>query len=243
MHITNAACSWIIFTNDIHSILWGKILHERKKGECHGETKTKENCFIGAGSFIFTRNLCRDILTFDAFRNCELWLVDINPEHLEMAHRMVQRYVNEGHYPATVHCTTDRCEALPARTVFSVPFRWEAMMRSRMSWGFLPNLALRQPSAIPGAYRGFFCYLRTVQTIVDIAADVQRLCPNAVFLNYTNPMAMLCRTVQTLFPKLRYIGLCHSVQETIMLLAKWLKCGHQRPHLYLRWHQPHRFLP
>ena len=69
--------------------------------------------FIGAGSFIFTRSLVRDILTFDALRNAEIWLVDINPEHLEMARRMVQRYVDAGHYPATVHCTLDRREALP----------------------------------------------------------------------------------------------------------------------------------
>ena len=60
----------------------------------------KKIVFIGAGSFIFTRSLSRDILTFDALRDAELWLVDINPEHLEMARRMVQRYVDEGHYPA-----------------------------------------------------------------------------------------------------------------------------------------------
>ena len=71
--------------------------------------------------------------------------------------------------------------------------------------------------------RGIFCYLRTIQAVVDIAADVQELCPDAIFLNYTNPMAMICRTVQTLYPSLNFIGLCHSVQATAMLLAKWLQ--------------------
>jgi len=183
----------------------------------------KKIVFIGAGSFIFTRSLSRDILTFDALRDAELWLVDINPEHLEMARRMVQRYVDEGHYPATVHCTMDRREALPGADGVLCTIQvggWEA---------------LKDEICIPAKYGieaaigdtrgvwGFFCYLRTVQAIVNIARDAMELCPNAVFLNYTNPMAMLCRTVQTLFPDLNYIGLCHSVQETIMLLAKWLK--------------------
>jgi len=58
--------------------------------------------------------------------------------------------------------------------------------------------------------------------MVDIAADIAELCPEAYFLNYTNPMAMLCRTLQTLYPQLKIIGLCHSVQETMMMLAKWI---------------------
>ena len=86
--------------------------------------------FIGAGSFIFTRNLCRDILTFEKLRGVELWLVDIDPDNLEMARRMVQRYVDEGGYPATVHCTLDRREAAawggrrPAHAC-----RWAAALR------------------------------------------------------------------------------------------------------------------
>lgn len=185
--------------------------------------KPRKIVFIGAGSFIFTRNLSRDILTFDAFRNCELWLVDINPEHLEMARRMVQRYVDEGNYPATVHCTTDRCEALPGADGILCTIQVGGYDALKDELGIPSKFGIEAAIGDTRGVWGFFCYLRTVQAIVDIAADVQRLCPNAVFLNYTNPMAMLCRTVQTLFPKLRYIGLCHSVQETAMLLAKWLK--------------------
>lgn len=178
--------------------------------------------FIGAGSVIFTRSLSRDILTFDKLRDAELWLVDINEENLEMARRMVQRYVDEGNYPATVHCTTDRREALPGA---------DGVLCTIQVGGYK---ALREELGIPARYGieaaigdtrgcwGIFCYLRTVQAMVDIAADVAELCPNALFLNYTNPMAMLCRTLQTLYPQLKIIGLCHSVQETMMMLAKWI---------------------
>ena len=179
--------------------------------------------FIGAGSFIFTRSLVRDILTFDALRNAEIWLVDINPEHLEMARRMVQRYVDAGHYPATVHCTLDRREALPGADGILCTIQvggWEPL---KDELGIPSRYGIEAAIGDTRGVWGFFCYLRTIQAIVDIARDVQELCPDAVFLNYTNPMAMICRTVQTLFPKLNFVGLCHSVQETIMLLAKWLK--------------------
>lgn len=183
----------------------------------------KKIVFIGAGSFIFTRNLSRDILTFEALRDSELWLVDINEENLEMARRMVQRYVDAGGYPATVHCTTDRREALPGA---------DGILCTIQVGGYE---AIRDELCIPSKYGieaaigdtrgcwGIFCYLRTIQPIVEICADVAELCPDAVFLNYTNPMAMICRTIQTLYPQLNFIGLCHSVQETAMMLAKWLK--------------------
>lgn len=179
--------------------------------------------FIGAGSFIFTRSLSRDILTFEALRDADLWLVDIDPEHLEMARRMVQRYVDEGNYPATVHCTLDRREALPGADGILCTIQvggWEAL---KDELGIPSRYGIEAAIGDTRGVWGFFCYLRTIQAIVDIAKDVQELCPDAVFLNYTNPMAMICRTVQTLFPKLHFIGLCHSVQETIMLLAKWLQ--------------------
>ncbi len=182
----------------------------------------KKIVFIGAGSFIFTRNLSRDILTFDALRDAELWLVDINPEHLEMARRMVQRYVDAGCYPATVHCTTDRREALPGADGILCTIQvggWEAL---KDELGIPSRYGIEAAIGDTRGVWGFFCYLRTIQAIVDIAKDAQELCPDAVFLNYTNPMAMICRTVQTLYPGLNFIGLCHSVQETIMLLAKWL---------------------
>lgn len=184
--------------------------------------KRKKIVFIGAGSFIFTRNLSRDIPTFEALRDAELWLVDINPEHLEMSRRMVQRYVDAGHYPATVHCTTDRREALPGADGILCTIRVGGFEALKDELGIPSEYGIEAAIGDTRGVWGIFCYLRTVQDIVDIAADAQELCPDAVFLNYTNPMTMLCRTVQTLYPKLNFIGLCHSVQETAMLLAKWL---------------------
>lgn len=184
--------------------------------------KRRKIVFIGAGSFIFTRSLSRDILTFDALSDAELWLVDINSEHLEMARRMVQRYVDEGQYKATVHCTLDRREALPGADGILCTIQVGGYQALADELGIPAKYGIEAAIGDTRGSWGIFCFLRTIQPIVDILADVQELCPDALFLNYTNPMAMICRTVQTLYPKLNIIGLCHSVQETIMLLAKWI---------------------
>ena len=68
---------------------------------------------------------------------------------------------------------------------------------------------------------GIFRVLRTIPPMLDVARDMDRLCPNATMLNYTNPMAMLCAALQrqTFIP---VTGLCHSVQGTAMMLAEWI---------------------
>ena len=68
---------------------------------------------------------------------------------------------------------------------------------------------------------GIFRALRTIPVMIDIAKDIEKYCPEAIVLNYTNPMAMLIRAVQTV-SKIKIVGLCHSVQETAEMLARWI---------------------
>jgi len=68
---------------------------------------------------------------------------------------------------------------------------------------------------------GIFRFLRTAPDMMDILRDIEDLCPDAIFLNYTNPMAMLCRVMQN-DSKVQVTGLCHSVQGTAEMLAKWI---------------------
>nr|MDD6335150.1 alpha-glucosidase/alpha-galactosidase [bacterium] len=69
---------------------------------------------------------------------------------------------------------------------------------------------------------GIFRFLRTAPVMLDICKDIRKYCPKAIFLNYTNPMAMLCRVMQGEYPDLTITGLCHSVQGTAEMLAKWI---------------------
>jgi alpha-galactosidase len=178
--------------------------------------------FIGAGSFGFTRGLVRDILSFPAFHDAEIRLMDVNPERLAHIKTAVERIVQAGNYPATVVATLDREEALSGAdgvlcTILAGDIDvWQHDILIPKKYGVDTNVGdTRGPS-------GIFRFLRTVNPILSIARDIDRLCPKAVFLNYTNPMAMLCRAVQGELPHLVTSGLCHSVQGTAAMLAKWI---------------------
>lgn len=176
--------------------------------------------FIGAGSFGFTRGLVRDILTFPLLRNAELALVDINKERLTFAKRACEKIVAIGNYPATVTATTDRREVLKDADAVVVTILcgstsvWQHDILIPKKYGVDTNVGdTRGPS-------GIFRALRTIPTMLEICKDMQELCPNAIMLNYTNPMAMLCHAMQR-ETDLQISGLCHSVQGTAEMLAKW----------------------
>jgi alpha-galactosidase len=177
--------------------------------------------FIGAGSFGFTRGLVRDILTFPLLRDATLSLMDISPERLDYIKRAVERIVAEGHYPAKVEATLDRAEALKGAdavicTILAGGFNvWRHDIEIPKRYGVDTNIGdTRGPS-------GIFRALRTIPVMLGICQDMERYCPDAILLNYTNPMAMLCRAMQR-ESSIRVTGLCHSVQGTAMMLAKWI---------------------
>ena len=181
----------------------------------------KKIAFIGAGSFGFTRGLVRDILTFPALADSTLALMDIDEERLNFIKAGVDRIVAAGNYPAKVISATDRKKALEGAdgVVITILQGGVDVFRSDIEipakYGVDINVGdTRGPS-------GIFRALRTIPVMVDICRDVERYCPDAIVLNYTNPMAMLCRAMQG-ETGARVTGLCHSVQGTAMMLADWI---------------------
>jgi alpha-galactosidase len=177
--------------------------------------------FIGAGSFGFTRNLVRDILTFPLLEDATLSLMDINAERLEFAHKSVEKIIALGNYPATVEATMDRAAALQDADVVICTILaggvdvWQYDITIPKEFGVDTNVGdTRGPS-------GVFRALRTIPVMLDIARDMEKYCPNATLLNYTNPMAMLCRAMQR-ETSIKLTGLCHSVQGTAKMLAGWI---------------------
>ncbi len=182
----------------------------------------KKIAFIGAGSFGFTRGLVRDILTFPELSDCTLALMDIDDERLEFIRKGVQRIIDEGKYPAKVITTKSRAEALEGAdgvlcTILQGgPEVFRTDIEIPKKYGVDINVGdTRGPS-------GIFRMLRTLPVMLDICKDIQKYAPKAIFLNYTNPMAMLCRGMQGEYPDLAISGLCHSVQGTAEMLAKWI---------------------
>ena len=177
--------------------------------------------FIGAGSLGFTRGLVRDILTFPLLQDATLALMDIDAERLEFARKSVQRIVDMGRYPARVEATLDRAEALTGADAVLCTILaggtevWRHDIEIPKRYGVDTNIGdTRGPS-------GIFRALRTIPVMLSIARDMEHYCPDAILLNYTNPMAMLCRALQR-ESFIRLTGLCHSVQGTAMMLAGWI---------------------
>ena len=177
--------------------------------------------FIGAGSLGFTRELVRDILTFPLLENAEIALMDIDPERLDFSKQAVEKIVRLGNYPARVAATRDRVEALRGADVVLTTILaggtevWRHDIEIPKKYGVDINVGdTRGPS-------GIFRFMRTLPPMMDIVRDMEKVCPQAVLLNYTNPMAMLCGAIQrsSFIPT---TGLCHSVQGTAQMLGWWI---------------------
>ena len=181
----------------------------------------KKIAFIGAGSFGFTRTLVRDILTFPAFRDAEFALMDIDAKRLDAITRAVKKIIRAGNYPATVTPTLNRREALDGAdgvliTILAAgPKVFRTDIDIPMKYGVSINVGDTRGPA------GIFRFLRTAPVMLDICRDIEACCPHAIVLNYTNPMAMLCRYLQQ-ETALNITGLCHSVQGTAEMLARWI---------------------
>lgn len=178
--------------------------------------------FVGAGSLDFTQDLARDILSFDSFRDAEFHLVDIHEGRLAYAARVLEKMIRVGKYDATVHPTTDRRQALSDSDGVLITILqggvdvWRHDIEIPKSYGVDVCVGdTRGPS-------GIFRFLRTAPVMMEIIKDIEELCPDAVVLNYTNPMAMLCAYLQRQ-TNVQITGLCHSVQGTAKMLAGWLE--------------------
>ncbi len=181
----------------------------------------KKFAFIGAGSVVFTRNLVRDLLTFPAFEDAEIRLMDIDKKRLDGIKVCVDKIVAAFGNKATVVATMDRREALDGAdgvlcTVFNGGIDiWRYDIEIPKQFGVDTNVG--DTRSVSGMFRA----LRNIPLMLDICKDIEELCPNAVFLNYTNPMSMLCKAMQD-NTKVCVTGLCHSVQGTASELAKWI---------------------
>ena len=181
----------------------------------------KKFTFIGAGSLEFTRDLVRDLMTFPAFDDAEIMLMDINEQRLQYAKKGVERIVKAGNHNAVVKATTDRREALKGADGVLITVLqggvdvWRYDIEIPKKYGVDICVGdTRGPS-------GIFRFLRTAPVMLDMIRDIEEICPDAIVLNYTNPMAMLVSYLQSQ-TDVSVTGLCHSVQGTAEMLAGWL---------------------
>jgi len=176
---------------------------------------------IGAGSVIFTKTLMNDIMATPALQASEFVLMDPAEGRLRKMEAFAKDVIRENNLPSKVWATTDRRKALDGADYVVIMIQIGGMDAFQSDWEIPLKYGVDQcigDSLGPG---GIFRALRTIPVLVDIAKDVKELCPDALILNYANPMAACCWGLGTV-PGLKFVGLCHGVQTTMDLIAGYV---------------------
>jgi len=176
--------------------------------------------FVGAGSTVFTRNLVADVLDQPELRHSTTFaLMDIDAARLRTSEVVTRRLIAAHGAGATVEATLDRREALRGADYVVTSFQVGGLRPSTVIDFEVPKrFGLRQTIADTLGVGGIMRGLRTIPVLLDVCRDMEELCPDALLLQYVNPMAMLCWAVAESTP-IRTVGLCHSVQYTASELA------------------------
>lgn len=178
---------------------------------------------IGAGSTVFAKNLMGDILSFPELADSTIALMDIDSERLKSS-EIVAHKVNETvGANATIVATTERREALASADYVICMIQVGGYKPSTVIDFEIPKkYGLRQTIADTLGVGGVMRGLRTIPVLLDIVKDMEELCPNALFINYVNPMAMN-QWALSRASTIKTVGLCHSVPHTAGELARNIK--------------------
>src|SRR3954451_12784887 len=176
--------------------------------------------FVGAGSAASTRNLVGDILSQPELRDDTTFaLMDIDAERLRTAEIVTSRLVDAHRAGASLTATTDQRAALEGADYVVTSFQVGGYRPSTVIDLEIPKrYGLRQTIADTLGVGGIMRGLRTIPVLLDVCRDLEEVSPDALVLNYVNPMAMLCWAAAEA-SSIRTVGLCHSVQHTAAELA------------------------
>ena len=174
--------------------------------------------FIGAGSTVFTRNLIGDVLSVGGPQAPTFALMDVDPERLRTSEIVARGLVDAHGAAAAVEPTLDRRTALAGADYVVTSFQVGGLPSTLVDFEVPKRYGLRQTIADTLGVGGIMRALRTIPVLLDVCRDMEELCPDALLLQYVNPMAPLCWAVARA-TRVRAVGLCHSVQWTAAQLA------------------------
>ncbi len=175
---------------------------------------------IGAGSLVFCKTLMSDFLATPALKGSEYRLMALTHTRLDKMRAFVQRMLRDNDIDASVTATTDRREALKDADYVVVMLQAGGVEEFRQDYEIPLKYGVDQCIADTMGPGGIFRALRHIPALLEIARDMQELCPKAILFNYANPMAMCCWALGRV-PGLQFVGLCHGVQTTMDLIASY----------------------
>lgn len=175
---------------------------------------------IGAGSTVFAQNLLGDILSFPELSEADIRLFDINQERLDVTEQVAHRVAQTVGARPQVVATTERDRAIDGADFVINMIQVGGYQPATVTDFEIPKkYGLRQTIADTLGIGGIMRGLRTIPVLADMSRDMERLCPDTLHLNYVNPMAMNVWGLARLSPRIKTVGLCHSVQHTASELA------------------------
>ena len=180
--------------------------------------------FIGAGSTVFMKNIVGDVLQWEALKGAHFSLMDINEQRLLESEMVFNKLVSSLNVQSTCSVHNDQKDALREADFVIIAFQIGGFEPCTVTDFEIPKkFGLRQTIADTIGIGGIMRGLRTVPHLWNICEDMLELCPNAIMLQYVNPMAINTWAITKKYPEIRQVGLCHSVQHTVNELASDLK--------------------
>jgi alpha-galactosidase len=173
---------------------------------------------IGAGSHAFARRLIGDLMTWPSLAESTVCLMDLHQGRLVVMAALARQLVTKAGVGVKIEATTDLDTALEGANYVFATIRVGDSHNNRSipeKYGIYQQVG---DTMGPG---GAFYFLYNAPSIIHIAQTMEKICPTALLLNYTNPMVMLCWTLRKL-TRIKYVGLCHSVPNTAATLARYI---------------------
>jgi alpha-galactosidase len=172
---------------------------------------------VGAGGYVFPLTLIRDVLSFETLRDAHFSLMDINPDNLERTYGHAKRLIESHDLPATVEATTDRRVSLEDADFVVITFQVGGLEAYHHDVEIPRKYGLDQCVGDTLGPGGIFRGLRTAAALDPIIEDIHDVCPDALMIQYANPMSINCWYSSE--ADVKTVGLCHSVQGTSQMLA------------------------
>lgn len=176
--------------------------------------------FVGAGSVVFTQGLLADLFAFPELGHARIALHDIDEERLATAEGAARHIADERGAKPTITAHLDRRAALEGAHFVVNTVQVGMNEATRTDFDVPARYGVRQTIGDTLGIGGIFRALRTFPVLRGLAEDMAELCPDALLLNYTNPMAMNVLYLSRIAPDLRVTGLCHSVYWTMHDLSQ-----------------------
>jgi alpha-galactosidase len=187
-------------------------------------SKYQKIAVVGAASLTFGMGTVGTIIESEVLEGSTICLHDIDGKNLELVRQACEAAIKKKKVNFELEATTDRPEALKDATFIinsiEVAPRFDLLDQD---YKIPLNRGCKQVSGENGGPGALFHSLRVIPPILDICEDVNKICPNALFINYSNPMTRVCLAIKRKFPSLKFVGLCHEFYHFLPTLSRILE--------------------